>query len=391
MGIFDAAFDSIGGMLADQWKDIVTAGHFDEYTLVAPGVRRDSQNGYGANNGSEDILSAGSIIFVPENTAAFVFSQSGIEQIITKPGGYEYRDGESSVFDKQSRQEQGIGKILFDQAASRIGFSGMSEEEKRVAFINLREIRGIKFGTRGPLAYNDLHYGTDLEVFSYGSFSVQVTDPERLVRNFIPANASSYSFESPQAREQLVAEFLHSFIVAVNALSVEYRISQLPGQANSIAAAMQSEGENTGTWDERFGLKLVSVAVENIEFSDESRELVRQYSEKKMNVAAYEGVSKHAADVAAQQMIAEGVRDNGLGDGGGILFGMNLASSLSPKDASMAAGGASSVGATAQGAQRVGFSLDEQIEAIKKLKDLLDAGILSQEEFDAKKREILGL
>lgn len=37
------------------------------------------------------------------------------------------------------------------------------------------------------------------------------------------------------------------------------------------------------------------------------------------------------------------------------------------------------------------MSLDEQIEIVKKLKDLLDAGILSQDEFDAKKREILGL
>lgn len=34
---------------------------------------------------------------------------------------------------------------------------------------------------------------------------------------------------------------------------------------------------------------------------------------------------------------------------------------------------------------------DEQIETIKKLKDLLDLGVLSQEEFDAKKKEILGL
>lgn len=34
---------------------------------------------------------------------------------------------------------------------------------------------------------------------------------------------------------------------------------------------------------------------------------------------------------------------------------------------------------------------DDQIEALKKLKELLDAGILSQEEFDAKKKAILGL
>lgn len=36
-------------------------------------------------------------------------------------------------------------------------------------------------------------------------------------------------------------------------------------------------------------------------------------------------------------------------------------------------------------------TFDEQIEAVKKLKDLLDAGILSEEEFEKKKKEIMGL
>ena len=381
MGIFDAAFDSLGGVLADQWKDVVTVAPFDEHTAVAPGIRKSSQNGRGANMGAEDILSNGSIIFVPENTAAFIFSQAGIEQVITQPGGFEYRDGEASVFDEQDRREKGLGKIILDQAVDRIGFSGMSSEEKRIAFVNLREMRGLKFGTRGPLAYNDLFYGTDLEVFSYGSFSVQVSDPELFVRNFVPANVSSYSLDDPQARSQLLSEFLNSFIAAVNSLSATYRVSQLPSQTNEIAAAISSEDENAGTWPERFGLRLASVAIENIEFSDESRELVRQFSEKKMGVRAYEDVSQRAANVAAQQMIAQGVRDNGLGDGGGMLFGMNLAQSLNPQNASTP---------SSQGSPSA-TSLDDQIETLKKLKDLLDLGILSQQEFDAKKREILGL
>lgn len=381
MGILDAAFDSLGGVLADQWKDVVTAAPFDEHTAVAPGIRKSSQNGRGANMGAEDILSNGSIIFVPENTAAFIFSQAGIEQVITQPGGFEYRDGEASVFDEQDRREKGLGKIILDQAVDRIGFSGMSSEEKRVAFVNLREMRGLKFGTRGPLAYNDLFYGTDLEVFSYGSFSVQVSDPELFVRNFVPANVSSYSLDDTQARSQLLSEFLNSFIAAVNSLSATYRVSQLPSQTNEIAAAISSEDENAGTWPERFGLRLAAVAIENIEFSNESRELVRQFSEKKMGVRAYEDVSQRAANVAAQQMIAQGVRDNGLGDGGGMLFGMNLTQSLNPQNASTPSS-QDSPSAT---------SLDDQIETLKKLKDLLDLGILSQQEFDAKKREILGL
>ena len=389
MGIIDVAFDSIGGVLSDQWKDIVTAAPFDEHTIVAPGIRKESQNGRGANYGAEDILSNGSIIFVPENTAAFVFSQSGIEQVITQPGGFEYRNGEATVFDEQDRREKGIGKILLGQAADRIGFSGMSSEEKRVAFVNLREIRGLKFGTRGPLAYNDLFYGTDLELYSYGSFSVQVVDAEALVRNFVPANVTSYSLDDSQARSQLLAEFLQSFISAVNSLSAEYRISQLPSQANSIAANISAEEGNAGTWQERYGLRLASVAIENIEFSEESRELVRQFSEKKMGVRAYEDASQQAANIAAQQMIAEGVRNNGLGDGGGMLFGMNLATALNPQNATSVGTAPTSTQTESAGAPTSSF--DKQVETLKKLKELLDAGILSQDEFDAKKREILGL
>ena len=37
------------------------------------------------------------------------------------------------------------------------------------------------------------------------------------------------------------------------------------------------------------------------------------------------------------------------------------------------------------------LTYEEQIDALNKMKALLDAGILTQEEFDAKKKEILGL
>lgn len=389
MGILDAAFDAFSGTLADQWKDIVTVGEFDERTAVAPGVRKRSNEGYGYNQGQSNILSNGSIIYVPENTAAFIFSQSGIENVITKPGGYEYRDGQLSVFDKQSRDESGIVKTLFNQTAQRIGFSGMSADDKRVSFVNLRELRGIKFGTRGPLAYNDLYYETDLEVYAYGLFSIKIVEPVAFVRNFLPVNVGSYSFNDLESRSQLVAEFLHSFIVALNSLSTEYRISQLPSQAGKIADQIRSEGENAGTWKERFGIELCGVAIENIEFSDDSRKLVHSYSEKKMSVRAYEGVSAQAGNMAAQQMIAEGVRENGLGDGGNMLFGLGLAGSLNPQNASQAT--EATAPAKDVDARPAVPSVDDQVETLKKLKELVDMGILTPEEFAAKKKQLLGL
>lgn len=411
MGIVDAMFDAFGGTLEDQWKDVVSAKAFDEHTLVAPGVRKRGVNGRGNDHGADEILTNGSMIYVPEGTAAFVFSQGGIEQFIDTPGGYEYRNGQVTVFDAHDRHNAGIGRALFGQAANRIGFAGISPDEKRIAFVNLHEIRGIRFGTRGPLVYNDRFYDCDLEVFSYGTFDVQVCDPVALVRQFVPANTSEYSVDAPKARKQLTAEFLHSFIAAVNALSSNYHIAQLPSQTNAIAAAIAAQEQNAAAWPERFGLELCAVAIENIELSDASRGLIRGYSERKMNVAAYEGVSQRAANVAAQQIIAEGVRENGFGDAGNMLFGMGVASALNPLTAAVTE---QATGNTANEADKRTHdegnneddetaslrnennpaqsrpSLDEQIEMLKKLKELQDAGILTQEEFDVKKREIMG-
>lgn len=374
MGIIRAITDSVSGSLADQWKDIYTAGPFDEHSVVVPGVLKNKNNGRGSNvYGSDGVISNGSRIFIPENTAAFVFSQGGIESVVATPGNYEYLDGEESIFNNPNVAS------LIGQVADRVGFGGIPVTEKRIAFVNLREIRHITFGTRGPQMYNDLYYRCDLEVYAYGTFSIQVTDPEVFVRNFVPANVFSYSFDYPAARKQILSEFLQSFIVALNSLSSEFRISQLPSQAQAISQRVSADDLNAGSWPDRFGFKIVKVAIENIEFSPESRELVREFSQKRMSTSAFEETSQRASNIAAQQKIAQGIQDNGLGDGGGMIFGMNMAQSLTPR------------GEGVSGEPTQSLSLDEQIETLKKLKDLVDAGILSEEEFDAKKKEVMGL
>ncbi|MDN3451028.1 SPFH domain-containing protein [Planococcus sp. APC 3906] len=370
MGITTAFTGAIVGTFADQWKDIITAGVFDERTAMAPGVRKSTNNGRGTNmDGSSVIISNGSKIYVPEKTAAFIFSESGIEDIITEAGGYEYQNGKSSIFNGDS-----IEQSIFKQVKDRIGYGGLSTDEKQITFINLREIRDIKFGTRGAQVYNDMYYGTDLEIFAYGSFTIQIKDVVKFIRNFVPANVTYYSFDDIQVRSQILSDFLQSFTVVINSLSSTYRISQLPSQGNAISNMITHDSDNAGTWGERFGFEIVKVSIENIELTDESRELVKQYSSHRMNIKAYDDVSQKASNIAAQQKIAQGIQNYGLGDAGGMIFGMNMAQGL---------------GTNAELKKTMSF--DEQIETLRKLKDLMDAGILTEEEFNTKKKEIMGL
>ncbi len=385
MGIIQAASDSVRGTLADQWKEVFTAGPFGEHAVLVPGILKNRAAGRGSNAyGTQGVISNGSRIFVPENTVACIYSEGEIEEMIFEPGNYEYTDGEESMF-----SGDGVGSLI-GQVASRIGFGGVPAMDKRVSFVNMREIRHIPFGTRGPQMYNDGYYHCDLEVHAYGNFSIQVTDPYVFLRNFVPPNAHFYTFDDTSARKQILSEFLQSFIVALNRLSNEFRISQLPSQARVVAERVAADEAYVGSWPKRFGFELKRVAVESIEFSDESRELVHGFNRKRMEVNAFEGVSQHAANIAAQQRIAQGVQENGLGEGGGMLFGMNLASALSSSGVVTSGSEARSDSASAVGSP-IGGDLDDCIEAVKKLKELLDLGALTQDEFDAKKREVLNL
>lgn len=371
MGIIRAFKDSVASTFADQWKEIVTAGPFDEHTLVAPGVLKLRDTGRGTNNpGSESVISNGSKIFVPENTAAVVFNQSSIENIVTEPGGYEYMDGDESVFNGD-----GLIKPFTKQIKKRFGFGGITPDYKQIAFINLREIRNIKFGTAGPQVYHDPAYGIDLELHAWGSFSIRITDAECFIKNFVPPHVISYSIDDPKANRQVVSDFLQSFSVALNSMSATYRVSQLVSLENEITTRITNDAENAGSWKERFGFELVKATINSIELSDESKEIIRQYAVKKVELGAYSDIPQKASDIAAQQKIAQGIQDNGLGNMGGMIFGMNMAQNL---------------GMTA-GAKTSSSSVDQQLETVKKLKEALDAGILTSEEFDAKKKEVLGL
>ncbi|PLS28508.1 virion core protein [Bifidobacterium anseris] len=408
MALIRAFTGALGGTFADQWLDIITVDRFDEHAALMPGVYQETNRGRGSNTRHSDaVISNGSRIYVPENTAAFIFDQSGIENIITESGGYEYRTGGTdSVF-----AGDGIGKSIFGQIGERFKYGGEPVANKRVAFVNLREIRGLKFGTPAPLMYHDRFYDTDLDIRARGMMSLRITNPTAFIRQFVPPNVDYISFDEPKTKSQLLSEFMQSFSVALNSLSNEYRISELPSQANAIAQAISADAANAGTWESRFGIHLAGIGIESIEFTPESRELVKQYAANRMNVTAYENVSQQASNIAAQQKIAQGVQDNGFGDMGGMMLGVGFAQGVNPMTGAMpgqqmgqlvnsanaavttsaAQSDAAAQSGSAQPSAQSSMSLSEQMEALKNLKELLDAGILTQEEFNLKKKQILGL
>ena len=85
---------------------------------------------------------------------------------------------------------------------------------------------------------------------------------------------------------------------------------------------------------------------------------------------------KHPILLLNKKLLTES-KKHGLGDGGNIIMGMNMAQALNPN--------------ASQKQESSSISFDQQIEALKKLKDLVDAGILSEDEFNTKKKRDYGI
>ncbi len=364
MGIVKALKESFKGTLSDQWKEIIVPGNFDEHTIVTAGLLKSKVTGKGANqNATDGVITNGSKIFVPENTAAFIINQGAIEMVITTAGSYEYKNGEKSIFNGDGT------KAIKDQTIDRFAFGGISSSDTKIAYINLREIRDIKFGTRGPIIYNDRYYGCDLEIHTYGSFTIKIKNAEDCVRKFLPPNTTYYSMDDENVRRQLQSEFIQSFNVAITNLSKEFRISDLPAQSNKVVEKIKNDAVNVGTWMSRFGFEIEQVAIENIEFSKKSKELVDKYNSKKMEFKPYEDLSQDTSNIILQHQIADGIKDKKVGGVGAIL----------------------ALGLFKGKTKKSNESIKSKSKDLKRLKELLDTGLIDKEEYNIKKKEILGL
>ncbi len=380
MGLVSAAVGAAGGVLADQWKDYYVAPTFDERTIVAPGVFQQRSRGRGANRSSSPhVISDGSKVVVPESTAVIVTDGGGIVSVSTEPGYFIFRnDSQPSLFNGG-----GVRASLVKQSWERFKFGGQPSGQQLIFYVNLREIRNLRFGTPGPLPYRDFSLvppGSSqapvLRLQARGQFSVRVVDPIRFFRTFVPAGVQYYSLADEHSSNHLRQEFTAAFQAALQALSRTTDIGSLASHGPELAAALTDGGGPEGSWIERFGVVVASAAVGAIEYDQGSRELMDKYN-KGVLLGGGVGNAYTQTTIADSAMaMAES------GEGGSGMLGLAL--------------GLGGIGGTAAGlTQPTTPAVDpagqgDPVVALGQLKAMLDQGLITPEQYAAKQQEILG-
>ena len=168
MGIIRAITQAIGGGLADQWLEVYEADDMGDNTVFTSGVLiRKGQN----RKGTPDTVSNGSVIHVYDNQFMMLVDGGKVVDYTAEPGYYKVDNSSMpSMFNGE------LGEAV-KETFSRIKFGGQTPTMQKVFFINLQEIKGIKFGTRNPINYFDNFYNAELFLRAHGTYSIKVTNP----------------------------------------------------------------------------------------------------------------------------------------------------------------------------------------------------------------------
>jgi membrane protease subunit (stomatin/prohibitin family) len=246
-----------------------------------------------------------------------------------------------------------------------------------VYFFSTRTQLDQKWGTPNPITIRDKEFGI-VRLRAFGIYSWHLTDP-RLFYQKISGTRDAYT------REELEGQLRNTLVAGLTDLFGESGVAFIDMAANQdeFGKAMFAKAQPMFA---DFGLTLDSLVVQNVSLPEELQKILDQKIGMNMigDMQRYTQfqVANSIPDAAKNE---GGIAAMGVGLGAGVGFGQvvgqAMASAMQP-----AAGSAPGAAAPAPPAA---VSTDEVVATLEKLHGLVEKGILSAAEFEAKKAELL--
>jgi membrane protease subunit (stomatin/prohibitin family) len=150
---------------------------------------------------------------------------------------------------------------------------------QKVYYINLQEIKGIKFGTRNPINYFDNFYNAELFLRAHGTYSIRITDPLKFYAEVVPRNQEQV--EVSDINEQFLNEFLDALQSSINQMSVDgIRLSFVSSKGRELSKYMADTLDED--WRQNRGMEIVSVGIASVSYDETSTKLINMRNEGAM-------------------------------------------------------------------------------------------------------------
>jgi len=250
-----------------------------------------------------------------------------------------------------------------------------------VYFFSTRQQVDQKWGTPQPITIRDKDFGA-VRLRAFGNYSFRIADP-KLFHTEISGTRDTYGVGDLDGQLRgLVLQNISNAIASSGIPFLDLASNQLMF-AKALTDQLAPEFA-------KIGLKLEVMTVQNVSLPEELQKILDQKigmgmvgndMGKFMQYQTAQAIPKFAESAGDS---GGGIAGSAMGLGAGVALGQVLAQNLQAG----LQGGAAQAGAAAVQAA-AGVKPDDVMATLEKLGELKAKGILTQEEFDAKKAELL--
>jgi len=251
-----------------------------------------------------------------------------------------------------------------------------------VYFFSTRQQIDQKWGTPQPITIRDKDFGA-VRLRAFGNYNFRVADP-KLFHTEISGTRDRYTTDELDGQLRgLVLQNISAAIASSNIAFLDLAANQLVF-AQALAAQLVPEFA-------KIGLKLEGMTVQNLSLPEELQKILDQKIGMGM-VGNDMGKFMQYQTAQAIPKFAEGggggggIAGDAMGLGAGVALGQVLAQNLQQ---GLQGNAAQASPAAAAAAAAAAVKPDDVMATLEKLGELKAKGILTQEEFDAKKAELL--
>ena len=321
MRLLKALMGSVGGTLADQWKEYFYCDSMPEDVLAVKGKKRVS--GRSANRENDNIITNGSVIAVADGQAMMIVDQGKVVEFTAEPGEFTYdASSEPTIF----CGDLGTGIMeTFKTVGKRFTFGGEKAKDQRVYYFNLKELVGSKYGTPSPVPFRvvDRNIGLDWEISvrCFGEYSFHICDPLLFYTNVCGNITEDYTrdrLEGQMKTELLTA--LQPAFARISEMGIRY--SSLPAHTMELADILNQVLSKK--WRELRGVEIVSFGVSSIKASEEDEKMLKDMQ----RTAVFSNPNMAAAyDVMARGDAMKAAASNTAGAATGFM-GMGMVQNM---------------------------------------------------------------
>ena len=251
-----------------------------------------------------------------------------------------------------------------------------------VYFFSTRQQIDQKWGTPQPITIRDKDFGA-VRLRAFGNYAYRIADP-KLFHTEISGTRDVYPVADLEG--QLRGMVLQNISNAIAGSGLPF----LDLAANQVMFADALTKELAPIFA-KLGILIESLTVQNVSLPEELQKILDQKigmgmvgndMGKFMQYQTAQAIPKFAEGGGGG---GSGIAGDAMGLGAGVALGQVLAQNL----AQGLQGGGAAAAAQAAPAAAVGVKAEDVMATLEKLGDLKSKGILTQEEFDSKKAELL--